>query len=295
MVKPDKSYTLNPNINYNYNDDDNNKVFKKYYDIAKQLEEQDFGLYGSYWKNYNNNNNNKKNILDHINQSIELKTLLQNLGQIEKNNNKFNLPFYDKSIIDTFDIKKIKNIKTKLEHYLKFINIRFNTNKNNAYVVFLDKIYVHALANIIGVDFYLTMEELIVKYYINKNATITIYDENNVDNIKEKLLIFNNLLINNKLDKDNINYLYISKPNPELILKEKMKEVIKKTFLSFDDGEELISMYETVVLPRYRDLYKITYKYLQMFISNYHKFIYNQYHGLEILLLLFKKLGDISS
>jgi hypothetical protein len=282
MDKPDRIYTIKKNRSYNYNvgdGDDNNIILKKYYDKAKELEKKDFGLYGSYWINYEKNDG----ILDHIDSSKKLKQLLKKL-KIEKKNNEFNLPFYKKGNIPN-NITDLNKIKTKLEYYLQFINIRFNTNKDNAYDLFLKKIYVHVLANIIGLDFYLRMEELIVNHYMNSSINLT--DNNNII-IKEQLKSLNRLLINNKLDETNINYLYITEKNPESVLKDKIKEILQKLFIP--DDNELIYTYETVVLPKYRDLYKITYKYLQMFISNYHKFIYNQYHGLEILLLLLDKL-----
>jgi hypothetical protein len=293
MNKPDRPYKKYSNEDYNYNiGDDNNTILQKYYTKAKELEGQDFGLYGSYWINWKTNK-----ILTHINQSIQLKQILKKLKKIEKTNPKFNLPYYDKKTI-TDKIAELNKIKDKLEDYLKFINIRFNTNTNNAYDIFLKKIYVHVLANIIGVDLYLRMEELIVNHYINSgigfyNNNFDIKDLLNEVNIKEQLKPLNQLLINNKLDSTNINYLYITEPIPESVLKNKIKEFLENSFLP--NKIEIINIFETTVLPKYRDLYKITYKFLQMFISNYHKFIYNQYHGLEILLLLLEKLLDISS
>ena len=283
-------YEKYENKEYNYNDDpyviyEVNRIFKKYNFKAKELETKDFGLYGSYWINYKKYKNNLT-ILEHINNSKNIKEILNKLKLIETKNNNFNAPKYDNKIEITDYIIKIKEINKTFEHYLKFINIRFNSNKDNAYTVFLNKIYVHVLANIIGVDFYLTMEELIVKYYVDKGAIID--NQIDVDNIKNNLLILNKLLINNKLDKKNINYLYITEPTPELILKNEIKDILLKIIPN--DNNELINTFETVVLPRYRDLYKITYKYLKMFMENYHKFIYNQYHGLEILLLLLSKL-----
>jgi hypothetical protein len=283
--KPNK-YKKNTNKEYDGNSDQN-IIFKKYYSKARKLEKQDFGLYGSYWINYKKYKNNLT-ILDHINNSINIKEILKELQSIEKknNNNNFNLPKYDNDRIDNI-VLKLENTHTKLEYYLKFINIRFNSNKDNAYTVFLNKIYVHVLANIIGVDFYLTIEELIIKHYIGKGAIIN--DQVNVDNIKNNLRLLNKLLINNKLDEEtNINYSYIKNPIPESVLKDKIKNILLKIIPN--DNNELINTFETVLLPRYRDLYRITYKYLKMFIENYHKFIYNQYHGLEILLLLLSKL-----
>lgn len=133
------------------------------------------------------------------------------------------------------------------------------------------------------------MEKLIVTYYIGKGALIT--DQNNVDNIKNNLLLLNKLLINNKLDnKTNINYLYITEPIPESVLKNTIKEILLKIIPN--DNKEIINNFETIIFPMYRDLYKITYKYLKMFMSNYHKFIYNQYHGLDILILLLEKISS---
>jgi hypothetical protein len=287
------------NEEYNYNDHDRdrdlNEIFLKYYKKAKKLEKQDFGLYGSYWINYNKFSDETKEILDHINISKNFKKILEKLKQIEQKKNIFNvlLPGYDKDQIKK-QINLLTPIKIKLEHYLKFINIRFNSNKDNAYTVFLNKIYVHVLANIIGVDFYLTMEELIIKYYIGKGTTIDTKEKN--DNIKKQLLVLNKYLINNKLEEDNnFNYLYINQinqqKNPELVFKGVIIEILKKVLLEVNNNE-LINTYESIILPRYRDLYKITYKYLKMFIENYHKFIYNQYHGLNILISL---LDNISS
>ena len=129
------------------------------------------------------------------------------------------------------------------------------------------------------------MEELIVKHYINIGINI------DQQSVKDQLKKLNNLLINNKLDDTNINYKYISTTkNPELILKKNIIEISKNEF--FPNNEELISTFETIVYPYYKDLYKITFKYLQMFILNYHKFIYNQYHGLDILLLLLKQISS---
>ena len=129
------------------------------------------------------------------------------------------------------------------------------------------------------------MEELIVKHYINIGINI------DQQSVKDQLKKLNNLLINNKLDDTNINYKYISTTkNPELILKKNIIEILKNEF--FPNNEELISTFETIVYPYYKDLYKITFKYLQMFILNYHKFIYNQYHGLDILLLLLKQISS---
>ena len=114
-------------------------------------------------------------------------------------------------------------------------------------------------------------------------------DNSNI--IKEQLKNLNKLLINNKLDDSNVNYKYISATkNPELALKKDIIDILNNELIP--NNEELINTFETKVYPNYRDLYKITFKHLQMFISNYHKFIYNQYHGLEILLLL---LDNISS
>jgi hypothetical protein len=282
----DITYKNQKNTNYNYNNEDNNKIFDKYYKKAKKLEKNNFGLYGSYWKNYEKN---KDNILEHINQSKELKKLLKKHTEIKINVFNTLLPKYDNDALKTL-IDNLNLIKKKLEHYLKFINIRFNSNQdNNNYVVFLNKIYVHVLANIIGVDFYLTMEKLIVTYYIGKGALIN--NQNNVDNIKYNLLLLNKLLINNKLDsKTNINYLYITEPIPESVLKNTIKEILLKIIPN--DNKEIINNFETIIFPMYRDLYKITYKYLKMFMSNYHKFIYNQYHGLDILILLLKKISS---
>ena len=260
------NYTANPYVR-----DELNIIFKKYYSKAKVLEINDFGLYGSYWINYKKYKNNLT-ILDHINNSINIKEILKELQSIEKknNNNNFNLPKYDNDRIDNI-VLKLENTHTKLEYYLKFINIRFNSNKDNAYTVFLNKIYVHVLANIIGVDFYLTIEELIIKHYIGKGAIIN--DQVNVDNIKNNLRLLNKLLINNKLDEEtNINYSYIKNPIPESVLKDKIKNILLKIIPN--DNNELINTFETVLLPRYRDLYRITYKYLKMFMEIYHKFIY---------------------
>jgi hypothetical protein len=293
MNKPDRPYKKYSNVHYNYNaGDDGNSILQKYYTKAKELEGQDFGLYGSYWKSYKTNNK----ILTHINESIKLKQIFKKLKKIQKTNSKFNLPFYEKKNIEDEKVT-LNKIKEKLEHYLKFINIRFNTNTNNAYDIFLKKIYVHVLANIIGVDLYLRMEELIVNHYVNSgigfNKDFELEYMFNELNIKEQLKPLNQLLINNKLDRTNINFLYITEPIPESVLKNKIKEFLESSFIP--NNIEIINIFETTVLPKYRDLYKTTYKYLQMFISNYHKFIYNQYHGLEILLLLLEKLAEISS
>ena len=288
-VKQNNRKKINYEIynNENYNDNyERNIIFKKYNLKAKVLEKEDFGLYGSYWINYKKYKNNLT-ILEHINNSKNIKEILNKLKSIETKNNNFNAPKYDNKIEITDNIIKIKEINKTFEHYLKFINIRFNSNKDNAYTVFLNKIYVHVLANIIGVDFYLTIEELIIKHYIGKGAIIN--DQVNVNNIKNNLRLLNKLLINNKLDEEtNINYSYIKNPIPESVLKDKIKNILLKIIPN--DNNELINTFETVLLPRYRDLYRITYKYLKMFMENYHKFIYNQYHGLDILLLLLSKL-----
>jgi hypothetical protein len=287
--KREIKYTIKENTNYN-NINDNNDILQKYNALARNLESDDFGLYGSYWKNYDKNNdknNNIKNILEHINESIRLKTILKKYK--EEEDVKFNLPKYNISELK----KDLQDVKPKLERYLKFINIRFNSNKDNAYNVFLNKIYVHVLANIIGVDYYLKMEELIVKHYMNLNIIIDQTQDGNDNSniIKEQLKNLNKLLINNKLDDSNVNYKYISATkNPELALKKDIIDILNNELIP--NNEELINTFETKVYPNYRDLYKITFKHLQMFISNYHKFIYNQYHGLEILLLL---LDNISS
>ena len=269
LDKIKREYTKKENLDYNYADE-NNEILKKYYKKAKDLENKDFGLYGTYW-----NKTKKYDDLIHIKNSKNFKTKLEELINLETNNT------FQKSAIQQ-QITDLTLIKNKLEHYLSFINIRFNANKNNAYDVFLNKIYVHVLANIIGVDFYLRMEELIIHNYISLNININ-------DTVKEQLRILNKLLINNKLEDTNINYLYITaEKNPESVLKDKIKEILKIIFVA--DDIEIINIFETKVYPNYKELYRITYKYLQMFISNYHKFIYNQYHGLEILLLLLDKL-----
>ena len=271
LDKIDRKYDPKINQDYNYaNSDETNSILKEYYIKARELENKDFGLYGTYW-----NKTKKYDDLIHIEKSKEFKQDLKNLINLETNNR------FQKSNIQT-QIIHLTSIKNKLERYLSFINIRFNANKNNAYDIFLNKIYVHVLANIIGVDFYLRMEELIIHNYISLNIVIN-------DTVKEQLRILNKLLINNKLDDTNINYLYITaEKNPELVLKDKIKEILKNIFVA--DDIEIINIFETKVYPNYKELYRITYKYLQMFISNYHKFIYNQYHGLEILLLLLDKL-----
>jgi DNA repair exonuclease SbcCD ATPase subunit len=237
----------------------------------------------------------------------------------------------------------------------------------------MDKIYVHVLSNIIGLDFYLKIEELVIKHYIDlkifsdtlkkkvnekkeelkkkkkelkekkeelekkkkelkdiepylgnsefptaeedatiikkkvkeaeeevKQAEEEVKQANNVsvqalvkldknkDDLKQTLLTIKRKLINNKLEDNNLNYQYIStEKNPENVIKE-----LKESLKIFIDSDEIINTFETKLYPYYRDLYRITFKYLQMFISNYHKFIYNQYHGLNILLLL---LDNISS
>ena len=279
LDKIERKYDNNKkNDNYNYNDDEKNTILKEYYDKAKGLEKENFGLYGSYWIRFSEYNNN---YLDHIKVSNRFKKLLTNLIELEKVNTS-NIPEYNSNEINNIYNKLNSGIKIKLVNYLNFINIRFNTNKDNAYNIFLSKIYVHVLANIIGVDFYLRMEELIINYYISSDIDID-------NTVKNQLILLNKLLINNKLDKTNINYLYITEEqNPELVLKNNIKEFIESNFLA--NSMEIINIFETKVFPNYRDLYKITYEYLQMFISNYHKFIYNQYHRLDILLLLLDKL-----
>jgi hypothetical protein len=272
----DRPYTPKQNIHYNYiNDDETNDILRKYYNKARDLEMQDFGLYGTYWNKF------KIYKLNHIKISKTLKKELKNLINTQTKNI-FNQPEYDNTQINKIK-KKLGKIDDQLSNYLNFINIRFNTNKDNAYRVFLNKIYVHVLANIIGVDFYLRMEELIIHNYISLNIVIN-------DTVKEQLRILNKLLINNKLDPSNINYLYIiEEKNPELVLKDNIKKFLES--LSLANSIEIINTFETKVYPNYRDLYKITYKYLKMFISNYHKFIYNQYHRLDILMLLLNNLS----
>jgi hypothetical protein len=147
----------------------------------------------------------------------------------------------------------------------------------------MDKIYVHVLSNIIGLDFYLKIEELVIKHYIDLNILNL-----NKDNLKQTLLTIKRKLINNKLEDNNLNYQYIStEKNPENVIKE-----LKESLKIFIDLDEIINTFETKLYPYYRDLYRITFKYLQMFMSNYHKFIYNQYHGLNILLLLLDKISS---
>jgi hypothetical protein len=276
----ESSYTENNIINNIYNkQNDLNNIFNIYYNKANILEKQEIGSYSSYWLNYDNN----KEILEHINKSIELKQILKNLLTLEET--KYNLPKYDKTLINSL-LPKLINIKIYLEKNLKFINIRFNNNDNNAYNIYLNKIYIHVLANIIGVDFYFKLEELIIKNYVELNYDINI-NTNTV--LKNQLIIINKILINNNLEDNNINYKYITtEKNPELILKNNIIEILKG--LNLPNQEEIISTYETSIYPYYRDLYKITFKHLKMFMTNYHKFIYNQYHELEILLLLLEKL-----
>jgi hypothetical protein len=354
-------------------DNDTNTIFKKYYKLAKDLEKQDFGYYGSYWKKYKENSK----ILIHINLSINIKEKLIELKSKEKS--KLNLLFYE-----YIDKKNFKDLKNNLEYYLKFINIRFHPNTKNTYKIFMDKIYVHVLALIIGLDFYLKIEELVIKHYIDLNIfsdtlknnlereleekkreleekkteleekktelekkkteleekkdniySINLFDENyqqiyqelnkveeeknkveedikklddeiikadkvvnktikavkldkNKDDLKQTLLTIKRKLINNKLEDNNLNYQYIStEKNPENVIKE-----LKESLKIFIDSDEIINTFETKLYPYYRDLYRITFKYLQMFMSNYHKFIYNQYHGLNILLLLLDKISS---
>jgi hypothetical protein len=274
----DRPYKPYRNLQYNYNDrDETNTILIKYYEKARGSENTSYGSYGTYWNTYT-----QYNKLNHIGESRKIQKYLKNLKSLETPN--LDQPGYDTNKI----VKKkslLKKQLSKLENYLNFINIRFNTNKDNAYIVFLNKIYVHVLANIIGVAFYLRMEELIISYYIDSN--IENIDQNA---IKEQLKPLNKLLINNKLDDTNINYLYIKEEkNPELVLKDKIKKFLES--LSLINSIEIINTFETKVYPNYRDLYKITYKYLKMFTSNYHKFIYNQYHRLDILILLLENLS----
>ena len=275
----DRPYTPKQNIHYNYiNDSETNAILRKYYNKAGDLERTAFGLYGSYWNKFK-----KYDKLNHIHIIKQFKKHLENLITIETENI-LKQPDYDNTKIKKIK-KKLAEIDNRLSHYLNFINIRFNTNKDNAYIVFLNKIYVHVLANIIGVAFYLRIEELIISYYIDSN----IVDIGQAV-IIEQLKTLNQLLINNKLDDTNINYLYIKEEkNPELVLKDTIKKILES--LSLANSIEIINTFETKVYPNYRDLYKITYKYLKMFISNYHKFIYNQYHRLDILMLLLNNLS----
>lgn len=174
---------------------------------------QDFGLYGSYWNKFK-----KYDKLDHIHIIKQLKMQLTNLINTETKNI-FNQPEYDNTQIKKIK-KKLGKIDNRLSNYLNFINIRFNTNKDNAYRVFLNKIYVHVLANIIGVAFYLRIEELIIYNYIDSNI-----EDIDQEEIEQQLKILNQLLINNKLDSSNINYLYIiEEKNPELVLKDTIKK-----------------------------------------------------------------------
>jgi len=257
-------------------------IFNIYYDKAKELDDKSLGLYGTYWFYYNKNGNDE--ILNHIKTSKILKKILISLPIIETNNNKFNEPKYKLKIEIKENIKNLNILKKNIEKYLKFINNRFE--KKEKYQNFLNKIYVHVLANIIGVDFYLVIKELIIKYYIGKGIIID-KSKNKIDKILNN---FKELLINNKLDATNINFLYITEPIPESVLKNKIKEMFIQIIP--DDNNELINTFETAVLPMYRDLYRITYKYLKMFMENYYKFIYNQYHGLNILLLLLDKISS---
>ena len=273
---------VDKDYDYNYIPPENNIIIRTYYEKARQLESQDMGSYGTYWnKNLNKIN---RDILVHIEKSKELKNILNILKDKEKTDTKFNLPLYEYDELKP-RIDKLNSIKGALDKYLRFINIRFNNNKKNAYKTHLEKIYVHVLANIIGVHFYLKMEQLIVTHLINNNNT-----ENTIRNISSLILKeLRDFLINNNLDSTNINFMYISESkNPELILKDRIIEKLQK--LRIPNNEELVQRFKTDVYPNYKDLYSITYKYLQMFILNYHKFIYNQYHGLEILLLLLNKL-----
>jgi hypothetical protein len=110
------NYEKYKNKEYDINSDQN-IIFKKYNLKAKELEKEDFGLYGSYWINYKKYKNNLT-ILEHINKSKELKKILKEYSETKNNN--FNFPKYDN--VDILK-NKLDPIFINLEHYLKFINI----------------------------------------------------------------------------------------------------------------------------------------------------------------------------
>jgi hypothetical protein len=187
------------------------------------------------------------------------------------------------------DIGELKDVKKGLEKYLGFVNFAYNQPKkleDNLYYNFLVKLYTHIISKTIGKNMYISIKQIIVREY--SKQTIKVETEKLLQYLKE----IQKLLTSDRIIADNINYKYIVR---FLKLKddEKNQEDVFYDFIQIlrkEDNLKIVDMIETYIIPYYIELYEIVVRNLHKTLLNYHKYIYNHYKGVTILIDLFEKI-----
>ena len=149
----------------------------KYNKLMIKADKQGIELYNEYWKKridlidqpLDKDDCTEKKIVRYIHMNLVAnhKLIISSLLNHKKINKNINKKI---SIID--------KIKKTLSDFLIFINYKYNDDKqldNNLYYNFLVKLYTHILSSVLGVHFYLTIEKMIIKQYIDN--TNDKYDE----------------------------------------------------------------------------------------------------------------------
>jgi hypothetical protein len=181
----------------------------------------------------------------------------------------------DKTHIGLSKVNQDTTILTKLNSIVTFIEFQFYEDKTlegNIYYGYLARLYTHLMAYIVGQNFYNAIELMVVK-----NITSTVRDQSIIDNLKE----IKDYIVGK--DDNHLAYQYVvrkmgynSKSEDEVF--DKINETLEKIGMTGD--------YQQYLLPYYRTLYRIVFEYLNRMMRNYHKFILNQYRGLQVFNLL---------
>ena len=287
-------------IDFNFIDDKYDDIIIKYFRNLSRENKFKYGKYGTFWKEKRVPND----ILYHLQILEDEINLLKNYKEEHENNRvkKFNISSDDNAS------KQFKELNSKLESILVFINCRFNQSKyieNNIYYNFLVQLYIHVLAKIIGNNFYTTIEKLVLAEIPN-----IIRDVGSIDN--EKLKVNLNEIrkyLTSDYKYDSFAYTYVMKTlrleeneeseikspiykdgeTPEVVF-SRLREMISQIELvptNKDSNINIITNYDRNIYPCYKDIYAISFKYMHRFMTNYHKFIINQYRGYKILDTLF--------
>jgi chemotaxis protein histidine kinase CheA len=175
----------------------------------------------------------------------------------------------------------ITNLEPLLRTYVQFIEFQYYEDKTldgNIYYGYLVRLYTHLLGQILGNNFYNAIESMVIS---------KLDGSEDVNKIKTSMGNIKKYIVNDIQNETSLAYNYVMRrmeydSTPE-------EEVFERVGIMLSDGSlDKDNNYKNHLLPYYRTLYRIVFDYLNKMLRNYHKFILNQYRGVQVFNLLNK-------
>ena len=193
---------------------------------------------------------------------------------------------------------QLPTVKATLKDIITFIEFQYMKDKSlegNIYYGYLVRLYTHILGQILGSNMYNAIKRLVFNEVLSQVSKAGDRDAANMSaNINIILQQVKAFVLNDKLNGENMNFLYVLKAlNRDELSKfeeiNKMKsedelfDMLTKKLEKLPPSLNVLEPFKDNLLPYYKTLYSSVFKHMNNMMRNYHKFILNQYRGLTVL------------